>query len=419
MNESPKSKNISVSSEVKNTSSTMPEFPQSEAIPDIVDDALDIPPVSPSNVHRGHRIHTGFSAYRSARNERKAIETWRELNTIETVPTTALWLRRAFVPLLVVLFIAIYILLGALFYSLLEDDSFADSCYWAVVTLSTVGYGDISPETTGGKFFFCGYIFIGLTVLVSAMAVVADDVQSMALEVSGGKLEPLPSIRRIALDVLTACAVLIVLIAIGCVGFHWTANIGFVESFYFTIETLTTVGYGDYQLDLDEVTRRIFVMVYIFIGVPIFAVRLGILVESVSKYLQLRRIRELEQCGVTRQMLQEADLDMDGTVNRAEFSLYFLVQMSIIDINLVSAVNNMFDKFDVDGDGVLDVVDIRLPLNAEEAKKVIDQAKKDKGKRILSKASKLLNNESPSPSGDSTPQQEHDSVEMGEIYSKD
>jgi voltage-gated potassium channel len=40
-----------------------------------------------------------------------------------------------------------------------------DTFYWAVVTISTVGYGDISPHTVGGRFVAMGLILSGLGVL--------------------------------------------------------------------------------------------------------------------------------------------------------------------------------------------------------------------------------------------------------------
>jgi voltage-gated potassium channel Kch len=37
-----------------------------------------------------------------------------------------------------------------------------DSLYFSVITLTTIGYGDFSPESTPGKVFTIFYIFIGL-----------------------------------------------------------------------------------------------------------------------------------------------------------------------------------------------------------------------------------------------------------------
>ena len=45
--------------------------------------------------------------------------------------------------------------------------SIPQGIYWAVVTVTTVGYGDISPATPGGKFLailvmLCGYSIIAV-----------------------------------------------------------------------------------------------------------------------------------------------------------------------------------------------------------------------------------------------------------------
>ena len=53
-----------------------------------------------------------------------------------------------------------------------------DSIYFSVVTISTVGFGDFSPETAAGKIFTMVYIIVGLGVFVTAATTVADTILS-------------------------------------------------------------------------------------------------------------------------------------------------------------------------------------------------------------------------------------------------
>jgi voltage-gated potassium channel Kch len=55
---------------------------------------------------------------------------------------------------------------GTIVYSLLEGWSLLDSLYFSVVTLATVGYGDLHPTTDLGKAFTIVYILTGVGVLV-------------------------------------------------------------------------------------------------------------------------------------------------------------------------------------------------------------------------------------------------------------
>lgn len=55
---------------------------------------------------------------------------------------------------------------GTIAYSILEGWSPLDSLYFSVVTLATVGYGDLAPVTDLGKAFTIVYILTGVGVLV-------------------------------------------------------------------------------------------------------------------------------------------------------------------------------------------------------------------------------------------------------------
>ena len=54
---------------------------------------------------------------------------------------------------------------GSVFYHFVEKLSWIDAIYFCVVTLATVGYGDIVPKTPLGKIFTAFYILIGIGII--------------------------------------------------------------------------------------------------------------------------------------------------------------------------------------------------------------------------------------------------------------
>ena len=54
--------------------------------------------------------------------------------------------------------VAVIVAIGSVFYSLVEGWSLLDSVYFCVVSLTTVGFGDLAPVTTAGKLFTIFYL---------------------------------------------------------------------------------------------------------------------------------------------------------------------------------------------------------------------------------------------------------------------
>lgn len=73
-------------------------------------------------------------------------------------------------PLATVLLLAfVYILISAMIVFNVEPDSFNnyfDVIYWATVSLTTMGYGDISPVTTTGRAVAIISSLFGIAIIV-------------------------------------------------------------------------------------------------------------------------------------------------------------------------------------------------------------------------------------------------------------
>jgi voltage-gated potassium channel len=72
------------------------------------------------------------------------------------------------------LYLAMGLLLaGTFFYHRVEDWTLFESFYFSVLTLTTVGYGDFTPQTVAGRAFTIFYVLIGLGIVVALMTQLA------------------------------------------------------------------------------------------------------------------------------------------------------------------------------------------------------------------------------------------------------
>ncbi len=66
-------------------------------------------------------------------------------------------------------------IVAVIFYRIEEGWSWLDSFYFSVVTISTVGYGDMSPTTPLSKIFSMIFIIMGISLFVSFASMLAQE----------------------------------------------------------------------------------------------------------------------------------------------------------------------------------------------------------------------------------------------------
>jgi uncharacterized membrane protein YccC len=73
--------------------------------------------------------------------------------------------------------LAVYLLISIIAFSFVfERWTIIDSMYFAVVTFTTIGYGDFSPTTMAGKLFCALFALAGVAVLAIGLGVVGSKI---------------------------------------------------------------------------------------------------------------------------------------------------------------------------------------------------------------------------------------------------
>jgi len=96
-------------------------------------------------------------------------------------------------------------------------------------------------------------------------------------------------IHKLETPIGAAISALIGMITLGTVAYHYLEGWNWISSFYFSVATLTTVGYGDLYPTSDF--SRLFTAAYVLIGVAIALTTMGLVTTN---YLLKREGKLLE-----------------------------------------------------------------------------------------------------------------------------
>lgn len=304
--------------------------------------------------------------------------------------------------------LAFYMVLAILVYPALEPDWTAiDAAYFAAMTMSTVGYGDISPSSAGSRVFTIFMIFFGIVFVFAQVAMAVSFLTApitrkgrefleylmpqipVDLDGDGGvdyymprpplvyySKNLLPSML-LTLGLQVVSALIFCALTAGTEG-AWT----FGDAIYHCLVTATTVGYGDVSNGTQG--GRLWAVFHILLSVCMLGELISTLDELTTRRAEtLARVkqlsRELDE-ELLNQLMDRAKqmrplVTRDGKgLTELEFVLAMIVELEVVQWDQVQPFIKQFRKLDITGDARLGVDDLKLiqSMTKEELKAMRD-----------------------------------------------
>ena len=273
--------------------------------------------------------------------------------------------------------VIVYYAIGCLVYHQLEGWSCHDTIYFLTVTSTTVGFGDFSPASYAGKAFTIVYAVIGITVVLKGLypfvawlrgdwrerlatflfgsSKIDTEDMRLSIEEINAKIN---YNRRYALALIGPGAVFAMGAALHYFAirepseYGWDLSFGsgiliidmpgLLDSFYWSIITMTTIGYGDITPESDF--ARFCATLYL----PIAVIALADAVTDVQMIGLRRVIRETDFCkNCDDCLLRDAVRDAGPpnprpVLTESEFLVDQLLANELVDGEAVLAIQRQF-----------------------------------------------------------------------------
>eukprot|EP00943_MAST-04B_sp_MAST-4B-sp1_P000280 g280.t1 len=278
----------------------------------------------------------------------------------------------------------------AVFFSLYEGWYFTYGLYFAVVTFSTVGYGDLSPETNLGKIFVTCTGLFGVAIggvcfnnILSYILTVYGRLRGCckrmdkrkklkAQKASLNKVSPSDksmksimiedgfdnnkqngkkkgtmidnSMKKKVIDILYMFLILLAMLFLGTFVFMQLEGWTFIDSLYVSMITLLTIGYGDMSPETDY--GRFFCLFWLVFGFTYVGRILSSVSETYIQYKTQKMRKKILTSTVTKTMILNMDENGDGKLDRIEFLTNMIFLLGMGDKSEIAEIMKRYDEYE-------------------------------------------------------------------------
>lgn len=210
----------------------------------------------------------------------------------------------------------------------METHPVVDALYFCIVTMCTIGYGDIAPLTPATKVFACAFVLVGfgfIDILLSGVVNYVLDLQenmilagiqmgrrpqgfsagNYVVDVAKGRM-------RIRLKVGLALGVVVLCIGMGTLVLYFVEDLDWIDSVYLSVMSVTTVGYGDRAFK--TLPGRLFASFWLLFSTLMVARAFVYLAEARIDKRQRKIANWVLQRDITVEDLLAADLNNNGFI---------------------------------------------------------------------------------------------------------
>ena len=231
---------------------------------------------------------------------------------------------------LVGLILFVYLLVGVITFYLVMDqisgkttNRVLDSLYFVIITMTSVGYGDLVPNSDTTKLLACAFVLIGMVMIALFISKAADYFvekqkvlfyKALHMNMKGGEAKMLRAMqtRRIKYKFYIVALLLAIVIVAGTLFLWKVEKLSLVDSFFCVCATITALGYG--AKSFSSKLGRVFAIFWIITSTIILAQFFLYLAELYTERRQKMLAKWVLNRRITTMDLEAADLDGDRQV---------------------------------------------------------------------------------------------------------